>query len=164
MSVTDSAASGLLIQYQAKLAEVSTGAVVIQLGTLCSTNTTPSPYVLFLHPHRSCLLLSVAEEQDCLHASVQVQCCISEDELVTKIRMDAVIFLRLLRMCRWMCGLMAGLAMAILLPCDLVYNLKNSPTTTFAGNGHHQPGPRKEILKQAGSLSFPLPFFGYRRL
>ncbi|CAH7672629.1 hypothetical protein PPACK8108_LOCUS7443 [Phakopsora pachyrhizi] len=143
-SAAQSAASGLLIQYQAKLTEVSTGAVVIQLVLMFCFSIGTVLAFSFLRPKNKIVYMprykySAGNKRppklsDGLFDWLKPLISISEDELVTKIGMDAVIFLRLLRMCRWMCGLMAGLAMAILLPCDLVYNLKNSPTTTFAGS------------------------------
>lgn len=52
----------------------------------------------------------------------------TEAELLNQIGLDAVVFLRFLRMCRWMCSLLAMLACALLIPCDVVYNLKYKPS------------------------------------
>ncbi|KAI7941214.1 hypothetical protein MJO28_013499 [Puccinia striiformis f. sp. tritici] len=49
----------------------------------------------------------------------------TEKELLAQIGLDAVVFLRFLRMCRWMCSLLALLACAMLIPCDVAYNLKH---------------------------------------
>lgn len=52
----------------------------------------------------------------------------TETELLNQIGLDAVVFLRFLRMCRWMCSLLAMLACALLIPCDVAYNLKYKPS------------------------------------
>lgn len=61
---------------------------------------------------------------------------VTEDELIIKIGLDAVVFLRFLRMCRWMCSSLALLACTILIPSDLYYNLKASTGQSlgFANN------------------------------
>ncbi|POW20998.1 hypothetical protein PSHT_02948 [Puccinia striiformis] len=88
---------------------------------------------------------STTEEQSSLHATLQVQyrgqatpklddglfawlkplSKATEKELLAQIGLDAVVFLRFLRMCRWMCSLLALLACAMLIPCDVAYNLKH---------------------------------------
>ncbi|KAL7277755.1 hypothetical protein ACG7TL_008697 [Trametes sanguinea] len=50
-----------------------------------------------------------------------------EPELVDKIGLDAAIFLRFLRMCRWMFTAIAALTCAVLIPVNVIYNLKFVP-------------------------------------
>ncbi|KAI0758495.1 DUF221-domain-containing protein [Trametes elegans] len=48
-----------------------------------------------------------------------------EPELIDKIGLDAAIYLRFLRMCRWLFTTVAAVTCAILVPVTVVYNLKN---------------------------------------
>ena len=48
-----------------------------------------------------------------------------EPVLVEKIGLDAAVFLRFLRMMRWMFLAVAGLACAVLVPINVIYNLKH---------------------------------------
>ncbi|KAI8968836.1 DUF221-domain-containing protein [Trametes punicea] len=50
-----------------------------------------------------------------------------EPELVDKIGLDAAIFLRFLRMCRWLFTAIALLTCAVLIPVNVVFNLKYVP-------------------------------------
>lgn len=50
-----------------------------------------------------------------------------EPELVDKIGLDAAIFLRFNRLCRWLFLAIAAATCAILLPINVVYNLRNVP-------------------------------------
>ncbi|KAH9944775.1 DUF221-domain-containing protein [Amylocystis lapponica] len=51
-----------------------------------------------------------------------------EPELVEKIGLDAAIFLRFLRMCRFLFTCIAVLACVMLMPVDITYNLKHVPS------------------------------------
>ncbi|EIW54410.1 DUF221-domain-containing protein [Trametes versicolor FP-101664 SS1] len=51
-----------------------------------------------------------------------------EPELVDKIGLDAAIFLRFLRMCRWLFSAIAFLTCSVLIPINVVYNIKNVPS------------------------------------
>lgn len=51
-----------------------------------------------------------------------------EPVLVDKVGLDAVIFLRFLRLMRWLFGSIALLGCVTLLPIDIVFNLKNIPS------------------------------------
>ncbi|KAF8316081.1 DUF221-domain-containing protein [Clavulina sp. PMI_390] len=50
-----------------------------------------------------------------------------EPELLDKIGPDAVVFLRFLRLLRWLFTVLAFIGCAITMPVDIVYNLRNSP-------------------------------------
>jgi len=50
-----------------------------------------------------------------------------EPELLEKIGPDAVVFLRFLRLMRWLFTVLSLLACAITLPVDIVYNIRNNP-------------------------------------
>ncbi|KAH9889394.1 DUF221-domain-containing protein [Cubamyces lactineus] len=50
-----------------------------------------------------------------------------EPELVDKIGLDAAIFLRFLRLCRWLFSAIAALTCAVLIPVNVVFNLKFVP-------------------------------------
>ncbi|KAF7362238.1 DUF221-domain-containing protein [Mycena venus] len=52
-----------------------------------------------------------------------------EPELVDKIGLDAATFLRFGRLMRWLFTGIAGLSCGILIPINVVYNLKNTPST-----------------------------------
>lgn len=142
MSSTDtsagSAASGLLSQYQAKLTQVSTPSVLIQLVLMftCSLGTLLAFSVL--RPKNKVVYMPrfkySAEDKrpprldDGLFAWLKPLSKTTETELLNQIGLDAVVFLRFLRMCRWMCSLLAMLACALLIPCDVAYNLKYKPS------------------------------------
>lgn len=51
-----------------------------------------------------------------------------EPELIDKIGLDAAIFLRFLRMCRWLFSAIAALTCAVLIPVNVVYNIRNVPS------------------------------------
>lgn len=51
-----------------------------------------------------------------------------EPELIDKIGLDAAIFLRFLRLCRWLFTAIAALTCAVLIPINVVYNLKEVPS------------------------------------
>ncbi|KAI0717471.1 DUF221-domain-containing protein [Fomitopsis betulina] len=51
-----------------------------------------------------------------------------EPELVDKIGLDAAIYLRFLRMLRWMFTAIVGVCGAVLVPVDIVFNLQQVPT------------------------------------
>ncbi|XP_006461255.1 hypothetical protein AGABI2DRAFT_48387, partial [Agaricus bisporus var. bisporus H97] len=51
-----------------------------------------------------------------------------EPELLDKIGLDAVTYLRFLRLMRWLFAGIAGLTCAILLPINIIYNLRHVPT------------------------------------
>ncbi|KAH9920930.1 uncharacterized protein B0H18DRAFT_880648 [Fomitopsis serialis] len=51
-----------------------------------------------------------------------------EPELVNKIGLDAAIYLRFLRMLRWLFTALTFICCAVLMPLDIVYNLQNIPT------------------------------------
>ncbi|GBE80758.1 predicted protein [Sparassis crispa] len=51
-----------------------------------------------------------------------------EPELIDKIGLDAALFLRFLRMMRWIFTSIAFLTCTVLIPVDVVYNLKNVPS------------------------------------
>ncbi|MBW0516954.1 hypothetical protein O181_056669 [Austropuccinia psidii MF-1] len=150
MSATDtsasSAASGLLAQYQQKLTQVSTSAVLIQLVlmALCSLGTLlafsilrPKNKIVYMPRYKySPEAKRPPQLDDGLLAWLRPLIQVSEEELVNKIGLDAVIFLRLLRMCRWMCGLMALIACIMLIPCDVIYNLKNSSPESLSSSSN----------------------------
>ncbi|PWN37890.1 DUF221-domain-containing protein [Meira miltonrushii] len=48
----------------------------------------------------------------------------SEDDLLNNAGMDAVVFLRFIRLCCWICTALAVILGATLIPVDLIYNLK----------------------------------------
>lgn len=48
---------------------------------------------------------------------------VKEDDMVSKLGMDAVVFLRFSRMLRWMFMAIAALCCGVLIPVDLIYNL-----------------------------------------
>ncbi|TDL23029.1 DUF221-domain-containing protein [Rickenella mellea] len=50
---------------------------------------------------------------------------VKEPELLDKVGLDAVAFLRFLRLCRWLFTSIAAVACGILLPINLIYNLRN---------------------------------------
>ena len=50
-----------------------------------------------------------------------------EPELLEKIGPDAVVFLRFLRLMRWLFTVLALLACAITLPVDIAYNMRHNP-------------------------------------
>ncbi|POW10351.1 hypothetical protein PSTT_06120, partial [Puccinia striiformis] len=129
------AATGLLSQYQARLTQVSTSSVLIQLGlmVLCSLGTLlafsilrPKNKVVYMPRYK----YSTEDKRppkldDGLFAWLKPLSKATEKELLAQIGLDAVVFLRFLRMCRWMCSLLALLACAMLIPCDVAYNLKH---------------------------------------
>lgn len=138
-----SAATGLALQYQAKLNQVSTGSVLIQLGLmfLCSIGTflafsilRPKNKIVYMPRYKySAESKRPPKLGDDLFAWLRPLTQTSESELLSNIGLDAVVFLRLLKMCRWMCSLLAMLACALLIPCDVIYNVKNesrAPITT----------------------------------
>ena len=51
-----------------------------------------------------------------------------ELELVDKIGLDAAIYLRFVRMCRWLFSAIAALTCAVLIPVNVVYNLRFVPS------------------------------------
>ena len=51
-----------------------------------------------------------------------------EPELVDKIGLDAAIYLRFVRMCRWLFSAIAALTCAVLIPVNVVYNLRFVPS------------------------------------
>lgn len=51
---------------------------------------------------------------------------IKEPQMVDMIGLDGVVFLRFLRMTRWMCTVIAILACGILIPVNLIYNSKHA--------------------------------------
>ncbi|KAI0369019.1 DUF221-domain-containing protein [Pilatotrama ljubarskyi] len=51
-----------------------------------------------------------------------------EPELVDKIGLDAAIYLRFLRMCRWLFTAIAFLTCAVLIPVNVAYNIKHVPS------------------------------------
>ncbi|KAA1119199.1 hypothetical protein PGT21_017621 [Puccinia graminis f. sp. tritici] len=138
MSSTDtaasSAASGLLSQYQAKLTQVSTSSVLIQLVLMfcCSVGTVlafsilrPKNKIVYMPRYKySAEDKRPPKLEDGLFDWLKPLSKATENELLAQIGLDAVVFLRFLRMCRWMCSLLAMLACALLIPCDVFYNLK----------------------------------------
>ncbi|KAI0685812.1 hypothetical protein C8T65DRAFT_747723 [Cerioporus squamosus] len=53
-----------------------------------------------------------------------------EPELIDKIGLDAAIFLRFLRLCRWLFTAVAALTCAVLIPINVVYNINHVPSDT----------------------------------
>lgn len=51
-----------------------------------------------------------------------------EPELIEKIGLDAAIYLRFIRLCRWLFLSIAALTCAILIPVNVIYNIRNVPS------------------------------------
>ncbi|OAV94050.1 hypothetical protein PTTG_06749 [Puccinia triticina 1-1 BBBD Race 1] len=174
MSSTDtaagSAASGLLSQYQAKLTQVSTSSVLIQLVLmfLCSLGTLlafsilrPKNKIVYMPRYKySAEDKRPPKLEDGLFAWLKPLAKATEDELLAQIGLDAVVFLRFLRMCRWMCSLLAMLACAILIPCDVIYNLKIMDKSQFLSTSSNTLA-MVSISNVRGSFLYVHVVYGY---
>ncbi|BGP19976.1 hypothetical protein JCM10213_006753 [Rhodosporidiobolus nylandii] len=135
MSAAGDAAQDLITSYNNKISKVAPGAVGIQLGLMAALGVAALCAFSILRPKNSVVyqpkVKYAADEKRPPKIGKGLWDWIApvwktkEDELMATIGLDAVAYLRFLRMCRNIFLAVAILCCAILLPINLVYNLRN---------------------------------------
>ncbi|GAA5973539.1 hypothetical protein JCM11641_007107 [Rhodosporidiobolus odoratus] len=135
MSNAGDAASALVTAYDAKVSKVGPASVGIQLALMIALGLAALSAFSILRPKNSMVyqpkVKYAADEKRPPKIGKGLWDWIGpvwhtkEEEMMTTIGLDAVAYLRFLRMCRNMFVCIAALTCAILLPINLVYNLRN---------------------------------------
>lgn len=133
------AVNDLLEQYEKKLGDVAPKSVGIQLAFMAALSLVTVMAFSILRPKNKLIYApktkySTPEKQppkvdDGLFSWVKPLILTKEPQMLVEMGLDAVVFLRFLRMCRWLFTAVALLTCGVLIPLNIIYNLNNVPVT-----------------------------------
>ncbi|GAA96278.1 uncharacterized protein L969DRAFT_43529 [Mixia osmundae IAM 14324] len=137
MATGNDAVNAVLGDYESKLTAVAPKAVGIQLGLFLALSLACLVGFMLLRTNNSVIyaprykFIDPASPkrppkiQPTAFGWLKPLVSVHEKEMLVIVGLDSVCFLRFLRMCRWMFGIVALLSCGVLIPVNLVYNLKN---------------------------------------